>query len=46
MSQRGWHLNALQQPAALHICFTAAHTGPHLVEKLIKVWVGGGWGVD
>ena len=22
----GWHLNALQRPPALHMCFTAAHT--------------------
>lgn len=25
MTARGWHLNALQQPAALHFCFTAQH---------------------
>jgi len=24
-SQSGWHLNALQRPAALHCCFTAQH---------------------
>ena len=27
MSQRGWHLNALQLfPSSVHICFTAQHT--------------------
>ncbi|GAB4817396.1 hypothetical protein N2152v2_004442 [Parachlorella kessleri] len=25
LSRKGWHLNALQHPAALHICITAAH---------------------
>ncbi len=25
LSKRGWHLNALQRPPALHFCFTAAH---------------------
>ena len=23
--EKGWHLNALQMPAALHCCFTAQH---------------------
>ncbi len=35
LSKRGWHLNALQRPAALHICFTAAHS-PGIVELLVK----------
>lgn len=35
LSKRGWHLNALQRPAALHICFTAAHS-PGIVELLLK----------
>lgn len=26
VSQRGWHLNALQHPPAVHVCFTAAHS--------------------
>jgi sphinganine-1-phosphate aldolase len=26
LGARGWHLNALQRPPALHMCFTAAHT--------------------
>eukprot|EP00879_Flechtneria_rotunda_P016083 GHRR01016824.1.p1 GENE.GHRR01016824.1~~GHRR01016824.1.p1 ORF type:complete len:524 (+),score=169.46 GHRR01016824.1:2119-3690(+) len=25
LTQKGWHLNALQRPAALHFCFTAQH---------------------
>lgn len=25
LSEMGWHLNALQRPSALHICFTAQH---------------------
>ena len=35
LSARGWHLNALQRPPALHICFTAAHSG-HTVEELLR----------
>lgn len=35
LSKRGWHLNALQRPAALHICFTAAHS-PGIVELLLS----------
>jgi sphinganine-1-phosphate aldolase len=36
MTQRGWHLNALQAPAALHFCFTAQHAAvvPSLVADL------------
>lgn len=34
LSARGWHLNALQRPAALHICFTAAHSEAVVVELL------------
>lgn len=36
MTQRGWHLNALQRPAALHFCFTAQHAGvvPSLVADM------------
>lgn len=25
LSEKGWHLNALQRPPALHCCFTAQH---------------------
>lgn len=35
LSQRGWHLNALQRPAALHICLTAAHS-PAIVDLLLR----------
>ena len=35
MSKHGWQLNALQAPAALHFCFTAAHVG--VVDLLLKV---------
>ncbi|KAK9822584.1 hypothetical protein WJX74_007398 [Apatococcus lobatus] len=34
MTQRGWHLNALQFPAAVHICFTARHV--NVVDQLLK----------
>lgn len=36
MTQRGWHLNALQRPAALHFCFTAQHAAvvPSLIADL------------
>lgn len=35
LSARGWHLNALQRPAALHVCFTAAHS-PAAVAELVQ----------
>ena len=35
MSQRGWHLNALQFPSSIHMCFTAQHT--EVVPDLLKV---------
>lgn len=36
MSQRGWHLNALQFPSSVHMCFTAQHTKvvPELLQDL------------
>ena len=34
LTRRGWHLNALQSPPALHFCFTAAHS-PAVVEQLL-----------
>jgi sphinganine-1-phosphate aldolase len=36
MSARGWYINALQAPPALHFCFTAAHATvvPALVADL------------
>lgn len=36
LSRKGWHLNALQHPAALHICFTAAHDEA-VADKLVQV---------
>ena len=35
MSQRGWHLSALQLPPALHMCFTGQHAT--IVDSLLKV---------
>ena len=35
MVKKGWHFNALQRPAALHFCFTAAHTSLG-VESMLK----------
>lgn len=35
MSQRGWHLSALQLPPALHMCFTGQHTS--IMDSLLKV---------
>lgn len=35
MSQRGWHLNALQFPSSVHMCFTAQHT--KVVPELLQV---------
>ncbi|CAL5221739.1 g3989 [Coccomyxa viridis] len=34
MSQRGWHLSALQLPPALHMCFTGQHAS--IVDSLLK----------
>lgn len=38
MTRKGWHLNALQTPAALHMCFTAAHVagGSDMVDVLVS----------
>jgi hypothetical protein len=35
LARRGWHLNALQLPPALHMCFTAQHVD--VVDALLKV---------
>ena len=35
MTQRGWHLNALQFPASVHMCFTAQHI--KVVPELLQV---------
>ena len=36
LSRRGWHLNALQGPAALHMCFTAQHADG-VADRLLQV---------
>jgi len=38
LTQRGWHLNALQAPAALHFCFTAQHVNvvPALIADMVE----------
>ena len=35
LSKHGWHLNALQRPAALHLCITAAHSAG-IIELLLR----------
>lgn len=35
LSHRGWHLNALQLPSSLHMCFTAQHCDA--IDDLLKV---------
>ena len=35
MSQKGWHLSALQNPSSLHMCFTAQHV--HTIPALLQV---------
>jgi glutamate/tyrosine decarboxylase-like PLP-dependent enzyme len=35
LTKKGWHLNALQRPAAVHMCFTAQHVD--IVDQLIQV---------
>lgn len=34
MTAKGWHLSALQRPAAVHMCFTAQHVD--IVDDLVK----------
>lgn len=35
MSAKGWHLNALQSPPAVHMCFTTAHSD-RLARQLVS----------
>jgi sphinganine-1-phosphate aldolase len=35
MSQRGWSLNGLQQPAAAHICVTLRHAQPGIADRFV-----------
>lgn len=37
MTQKGWHLNALQFPSSVHMCFTAQHV--NVVPELLQVWL-------
>jgi hypothetical protein len=41
MTARSWHLNALQQPAALHFCFTAQHK--QVLPTLLSDLKGSEW---
>ncbi len=35
MARKGWSLNGLQRPAAVHICLTLRHTAPGVVDRFI-----------
>lgn len=35
MAERGWNLNALQRPPAVHICVTLRHTQPGVAERFV-----------
>jgi glutamate/tyrosine decarboxylase-like PLP-dependent enzyme len=35
MAQKGWSLNGLQRPAAVHICVTLRHTAPGIVDRFL-----------
>lgn len=36
MTKRGWSLNGLQKPAAVHLCVTLRHTQPGVAEKFLS----------
>jgi glutamate/tyrosine decarboxylase-like PLP-dependent enzyme len=36
MTKRGWHLNGLQKPPAVHLCVTLRHTQPGVVEQFLE----------
>ncbi len=36
MTRRGWSLNGLHKPAALHLCVTLRHTEPGIVERFVE----------
>ncbi len=36
MSARGWNLNGLHKPAAVHICVTLRHTQPGVAERFLE----------
>ncbi len=35
MSQRGWNLNGLHKPAAVHLCVTLRHTQPGVAQRFV-----------
>jgi len=35
MSARGWSLNGLHHPPAVHVCTTLRHTGPGIAERFV-----------
>jgi sphinganine-1-phosphate aldolase len=35
MTRRGWSLNALQRPPAVHLCMTLRHTEPGVAERFL-----------
>jgi glutamate/tyrosine decarboxylase-like PLP-dependent enzyme len=35
MSRRGWNLNGLQRPAAVHLCVTLRHTEPGVTDRFL-----------
>ncbi|MFZ5440576.1 MAG: pyridoxal phosphate-dependent decarboxylase family protein [Myxococcota bacterium] len=35
MSKRGWHLNGLQKPPAIHLCVTLRHAEPGVAERFL-----------
>lgn len=36
MSKRGWNLNGLHKPAAVHLCVTLRHTQPGVAQRFIE----------
>ncbi len=36
LAKRGWNLNVLQFPSAIHICVTFLHTQPGVADKFLK----------
>lgn len=36
MAERGWSLNALHHPPAMHLCVTLRHTRPGVAERFLS----------
>ena len=36
MSERGWHLNAIQNPTGIHLAVTKLHTQPGVADKFVR----------